>query len=178
MIYLQLFWVFFVSNTIIYGGGPATIPFIQHEVVTNLGWMTYAEFAEMLAMGNSIPGPIASKMSAYIGFSQGGVLGAVVATLAAIMPSMLMMLGLMGLLAKHRNSPKVKRLTLYVRPTVAVLLGTIAFQMFTVLWADTANTQLVLLAAIALVLLERLKLHPALVVVAALIYGATVLVGY
>lgn len=140
--------------------------------------MTYAEFAEMLAIGNSIPGPIATKLSSYIGYSQGGILGAVIATIVTIAPSLLMMLALMGLITKHKNSPRVKRLTLYVRPTVAVLLGTIALQMFSMVWEDRASLQLIILAIISYVLLERIKMHPALVVLVALIYGATVLARY
>ncbi|MCL1991459.1 MAG: chromate transporter, partial [Spirochaetes bacterium] len=53
MIYWQIFRVFFVTNILGYGGGPATIPLVQHEVVEVLGWLTEAEFVNVLAMGNA-----------------------------------------------------------------------------------------------------------------------------
>lgn len=175
MIYLELFWVFFFINVLGYGGGPGTIPLLQHEVVTNFQWLTESEFTEALAMGNSLPGAIATKMSAYIGYSQAGLAGAFVATLATVAPSVTLMLSLMGLLTKHKDSPKVKRLTRYVRPAIAVLLGLITIDMFSATLNDPASLQLMLLAAISFVLMKRMKVHPALVVLGALAYGSTIL---
>ncbi|RKJ34138.1 chromate transporter, partial [Butyricicoccus sp. 1XD8-22] len=77
MIYIQIFLAFFYPGILGYGGGPATIPLIEHEVVENYGWMTTSEFSEVLALGNSLPGPIATKMAGFIGYEVGGVLGVV-----------------------------------------------------------------------------------------------------
>ncbi|MCL2853401.1 MAG: chromate transporter [Defluviitaleaceae bacterium] len=175
MIYLQIFWVFFITNMLGYGGGPATIPLVQHEVVEVFGWLTEAEFAEVLAMGNALPGPIATKMAGYIGFMQGGVLGAVIALAATIMPSIILMLALMGVLMRYRESPQVKRLTIYVRPTVAVLLGAIALQLFFSGWQSIGWLHMVILIAASYACLEKFKVHPALVVLATLVYGAMLL---
>lgn len=175
MIYLQLFWVFFITNMLGYGGGPAIIPLVQFEVVEVLGWLTDVEFAEMLAMGNALPGPIITKMAGYIGFMKAGVLGATVALVATIMPSLLMMLGLMGILMRYRESPQVKRLTIYVRPTVAVLLGTIAIQLFVSSFEMMPPIHLIILTIAGYLGLERFKVHPAIVVACALAYGAVFL---
>ena len=175
MIYLQVFWVFFITNMLGYGGGPATIPLVQHEVVEVFGWLTEVEFAEVLAMGNALPGPIATKMAGYIGYLQGGVLGAVIALGATVLPSILLMLALMGLLMRHRESPQVKRLSLYVRPTVAVLLGSIALQLFVSGFRLMSPVHLSLLTVVSALSLEKFKVHPALVVLGALVYGAVFL---
>ena len=67
MIYLQLFWAFFISNILGYGGGPPSIPLIQAEVVDTYKWLTLKEFGDILALANALPGPIATKMATYIG---------------------------------------------------------------------------------------------------------------
>jgi chromate transporter len=68
MIYLHIFWAFFIANLLGYGGGPATIPLIQNEVVNHYQWMSLSEFGDVLAIGNALPGPIATKMGGYIGY--------------------------------------------------------------------------------------------------------------
>ena len=63
MIYWQIFLAFFIPGIVGYGGGPASIPLIEHEVVDRYGWLTVQEFSEVLALGNSLPGPIATKLA-------------------------------------------------------------------------------------------------------------------
>ncbi|MCL2674626.1 MAG: chromate transporter, partial [Defluviitaleaceae bacterium] len=145
------------------------------EVVEVFGWLTDVEFAEMLAMGNTLPGPIITKMAGHIGFMQAGVLGATAALIATIMPSLFMMLGLMGILMRYRESPQVKRLTIYVRPTVAVLLGTIALQLFISSSQMMPPFHLLIITISRLLGREKLKLHHATLVACALIYGAVFL---
>ena len=175
MIYLQIFWVFFVSNILGYGGGPSIVPLIQHEVVTVYGWHTAAEFAEMFAMGNALPGPIAPKLAAYIGYGQAGVLGSVTGVVATVLPSAILMVALMGLLKRHKDSPQVQRLTRYIRPTIAVLLGEVAIRSFILGWSGAGPLHLLILAGASFLLLTKIKAHPALIVLGALVYGAVFL---
>ena len=175
VIYLELFWVFFMTNILGYGGGPATIPLIQHEVVEVYGWLTEVEFTEVLAMGNALPGPIATKMAGYIGFVQAGVLGSIIALVATVLPSVILMVALMSVLMKYQDSPQVKKLTLYIRPTVAVLLGAIAIQLLISSWQTISQIHLIIIAVASYLSLERFKIHPALVVVGTLIYGGILL---
>lgn len=60
MIYIQIFLAFFIPGILGYGGGPASIPLVEQEVVRNYGWMDSQQFAEVLALGNGLPGPILS----------------------------------------------------------------------------------------------------------------------
>ncbi len=55
-----------------YGGGPSVIPLIRHDAVTRYGWLTDDEFGETLAIANALPGPIATKMAAYLGYKLKG----------------------------------------------------------------------------------------------------------
>lgn len=175
MIYLELLWVFFYANFLGYGGGPSIISLVEHEVVAVFAWMTEAEFAEVLAMGNALPGPIAPKMAAFIGYSRAGVAGASVAVLATVVPSLILMLALMGLMTRYKDAPQIKRLTQYIRPTIAVLLADIALRNLIATWQGVGWIHLLILGAGALLCLMKFKVHPALMVLGALVYGAVFL---
>src|SRR5690625_5116841 len=107
MMYWQIFMANFISNILGYGGGPATIPLLEHEVVYRYGWFTVNEFSEMVALGNGLPGPISTKLAAYIGFEQGGVIGAVVGLFASFAPSLFMLIDLFGFCMNFKYSSLV-----------------------------------------------------------------------
>lgn len=171
MIYWELFLAFFIPGIVGYGGGPASIPLIQTEVVNRYGWVTVEEFGELLAIGNALPGPIATKMAGYIGYEVGGVLGASVALFATIAPSLIIMIFLLGILYKFKDSPRVKRMTGLIKPTIAILLGVLAFEFFDTSVFSSGWAQTIFLIVISYLLLEKWKVHPALVIAGALLYG-------
>lgn len=171
MIYWEIFLAFFIPGIVGYGGGPSSIPLIQAEVVDRYGWFTVSEFGEILAVGNALPGPIATKMAGYIGYEVGGIVGSFVALFATVAPSLIAMLFLLGILLKFKDSPKVKRMTAYIRPTIAILLAVLAYQFIETSWFDAGWFQTILLLVVSYILLERMKVHPALVIVGALVYG-------
>lgn len=171
-IYVELFIAFFIPGIVGYGGGPATIPLIQTEVVGRYNWMTVEEFAELLAIANALPGPIATKMAGHIGYEVGGVFGSFIALFATVAPSLIAMLCLLGLLYKFKDSPRVKKMTALIRPAIAILLGVLAFQFFSNSWKSAGMFQTLLLAVVSLLLLEKFKVHPTFVILGALVYGA------
>ncbi|MCZ8536946.1 chromate transporter [Paenisporosarcina quisquiliarum] len=172
MIYWHLFLAFFIPGILGYGGGPASIPLVEHEVVGNYEWMTTQEFSEVVAIGNSLPGPIATKMAGYIGYTEAGVLGSIVAMFASVAPSLLLMIGMMAILLKYKDEPEVKNLTKIIRPVIAILLGfmTIQFGQESVEGIGPGYTLFLMVASF--VLLEKVKLHPAFVIALALVFGA------
>ncbi|MEA3321234.1 MAG: chromate transporter [Bacillota bacterium] len=175
MIYWEIFLAFFIPGILGYGGGPASIPLVENEVVHRYGWLSVSEFSEVLALGNALPGPIATKMAGYIGYEQAGILGAAVGVFATVAPSLILMIALMSLLYKFRDSPKVKRMSNYVRPTIALLLGVMAFRFFAESYEASGTIQTVFLIIASYLLLEKWKVHPAYVIGGALIYGAILL---
>lgn len=172
MIYWDLFLAFFIPGIVGYGGGPPSIPLVEVEVVDRYGWLNTEQFADLVAMGNALPGPIATKMAGYIGYEVAGPVGAAVALFATVAPSLLAMIFLVSLLYRFKDSPQVKRMTAYIRPTIAVLLGVLGFDFLYATWGATSTAQTVLIAGVGFVLLEKLKVHPALVIVSSLLYGA------
>ncbi|WP_043929941.1 chromate transporter [Bacillus sp. EB01] len=175
MIYLKIFWAFFLPGILGYGGGPSSIPLIEAEVVDRYEWMTTSEFSEVLAMGNALPGPIATKMAGYIGYEVGGVAGSAIAVFASVAPSLILMISLLSLLLRHKESPKVKRMTMIVRPVIAALLGVMAWDFFVESYQGPGLLHTVVLAAGSLLLMEKLNVHPAYVIAGSLVYGAVFL---
>ncbi len=122
MIQKQLFLAFFRSGLVGFGGGPATIPLIQKEVVEQYSMLTADEFYEIMAIGNTLPGPIVTKMAGYIGFRVGGVLGMLNAILAAILPSIFMMFIGFQLLFQVKNPSMIQGMLNGVLPVVSVMM--------------------------------------------------------
>lgn len=175
MLYLEIFLAFFIPNIIGYGGGPAIIPLIEAEVVSRYGWMDATQFAETLALGNALPSPIATKMAGHIGYDVGGVWGGIVAVIATVAPSLLLMLGAIGLMVKFKDSVRVKRMGRWVLPVVAVLMALLTISFLRESLGNSGPLHTSIIAAVAALLLIRLKLHPAIAVGLALIYGAVFL---
>ncbi len=172
MHYWEIFMAFFIPGILGYGGGPASIPLVENEVVGHYGWMTRQEFSEVLAVGNSLPGPIATKLAAYIGYSEGGVLGSIVALFASVAPTIILMLVLMSVLLKYKDKPQVKNISIIVRPIIAVLLGVMTYQFAKDSIISLGTLYTIILVAGSYLLMEKLKWHPALVIVIALLVGA------
>jgi chromate transporter len=171
MIYIKIFLAFFIPGILGYGGGPSSIPLVEAEVVDRYHWMSVKEFSEVLAMGNALPGPIATKMAGYIGYGQGGVIGSIVAIFATVAPSLILMIALLGLLMKHKESPRVKSMTVVVRPVIAVLLGVMTYDFLFSAYKDFGIGQTLFIGVVSFLLLEKLKIHPAYVIAGALVYG-------
>ena len=91
MIYLQLFLTFLEIGAVSFGGGYAMIPLIREKVISH-GWLVEEELLNMIAVSESTPGPIAVNMATFIGSEQGGVLGAMLATLGVVLPSFIIIL--------------------------------------------------------------------------------------
>lgn len=175
MIYWEIFKANFIANLLGYGGGPATIPLLEIEVVSRYKWYTVNEFSEMVALGNGLPGPIATKLGGYIGFDQGGILGSVIGLFATVAPSMIMMIVLLGILLKYKNSQKVIKLTQYVRPTIGVLLAVMTYNFFFTSYEGIGIIHTMLIGVVSLFALQKWKISPVFVVLGALLYGAVLL---
>lgn len=130
MIYLQLFWEFFKAGLFAIGGGMATIPFL-YDISDKTGWFTHMDLANMIAVGESTPGPIGVNMATYVGFvtgmQQGGVLmailGAVTATVGLVTPSVIVILIVAAILKSFRENPYVERAFYGLRPASTGLIA-------------------------------------------------------
>jgi len=121
MIYLRLFYEFFKTGLFSVGGGLATLPFL-YEMSTKTGWFTTADIADMIAVSESTPGPIGINMSTYAGFTTGGVLGGVVASIGLAVPSVIIILIIAKFLEKFRNNRFVEGAFYGLRPASIAMI--------------------------------------------------------
>lgn len=121
-VYLQLYWEFFKTGLFAVGGGMATIPFLK-DIGEKTRWYTYTDLMNMLAVSESTPGPIGINMATYVGFTVGGPLGSVVATIGEVTPSIIVILVIAALLKNFRDNKYVNNAFYGLRPASTGLIG-------------------------------------------------------
>src|SRR6478735_4140094 len=99
----HIFYAFFKVSLLGYGGGPSSIPLVHKEVVERYKWLNDDDFGDILALGNTLPGPINTKMAGYIGYRVGGWLGMINAVLATSVPTILLMIILLTSLTTFKD---------------------------------------------------------------------------
>jgi chromate transporter len=145
---------------------------IQSISVNGYHWMDNTKFAELLAIGNALPGPIATKLAAAIGWQVGGVIGVVSAVLGVVLPSLVLMLGLYQLLLAHQSNPYVIGLIRGVKPIVVVLLVLLVIDFIP--GAFPANRYVVplIIFVMGLVAIKGFRISPLWVIIGSMISGA------
>jgi chromate transporter len=170
MIFLQLFVGFLRAGLLGYGGGPSAIPLVQKEAVEKYKWMTDDEFGDMLAIANALPGPIATKMAGYIGYRKAGWLGVLVAEIATVIPTVLLMMILLLTLSSFENKPWVRGMTHAVVPVVGVMLATMTWQFFSKSQKELGWVKSMAFVAGSFLLIQVLNIHPAIVIAVTLVF--------
>ncbi len=176
---IKLFMLFSRVALFSWGGGPASLALMQREV-TAVGWTTSAEFADAVAAGNALPGPIAPQVSAFVGYKMAGVPGAIAAVAGTVLPTTLLMLLMVAYFFGVKDSPVVKSMLRAVRPVVVGLLLWTAYDMaggvFSAKklgWATAlvGNWDKILLVAAAFLLLTLTRTNPVFIILGAALLG-------
>lgn len=128
MIYFELFFTFLQIGAVSFGGGYAMISLIREKVLLH-GWLTEEELLNMIAVSESTPGPIAVNMATFIGSTQGGMLGAFLATLGVVLPSFIIILIIAALIQNFLKYKGVQAVLDGIRPCVIGLLLATALTM-------------------------------------------------
>jgi len=105
----QLFSIFFKIGITTIGGGYAMIPMMEHEIVKRTGWLTQEEFLDILAVAQATPGIFAVDMAGHIGHKLGGLRGAIIASVANVLPSFVIILILATVFQQFKESQTVVR---------------------------------------------------------------------
>jgi chromate transporter len=164
----QLFMAFFRTGMFGFGGGMATLPLIEEEVVERYHWLTIQEFTDSVAMSNSLPGPIATKMAALIGYKTMGPVGAVVGILGIVLPSTVMVIALITIYTKFKDQAWLKGMMRGVRPVIIALI----FQVLIMLGRTSFNGVIsVVIALSAFVMVYIFNFHPAVTIVLGMLFG-------
>jgi chromate transporter len=133
LLLLRLFWVFTRVALFSWGGGPASLALMQRET-TAVGWVTPEEFADGVAFGNALPGPIAPQVSAFVGYKVAGTWGAIMAAAGTVLPTTILMLVMVIFFFDIKDSKVVKAMLTGVRPAVVGLLLWTAYDMMRNVW--------------------------------------------
>ena len=191
---MLLLWQIFVLFTRVamfsWGGGAASMALMQRETTTAtwtppgqtnpVPWITSDEFADAVAVGNAIPGPIAPQVSAYVGYKLAGVPGAVSAAVGTVIPTTLLMLVLVVFFFGIKDSVPVKAMLQAVRPVVVGLLLWTAYDMAVTVFSSkelgwgaalAQGWDKLLFVAAAFVLLTFTKVNPAIIILCTAILG-------
>jgi chromate transporter len=189
-----LLWQIFVLFTRVamfsWGGGPASLALMQRETTAatwtppgqtnSVPWISPDEFADAVAIGNAIPGPIAPQVSAYVGYKLAGIPGAIAAAGGTVLPTTLLMLILIVFFFGIKNSPAVKAMLTAVRPVIVGLLLWTAYDLASNIFganklgwgqAIAQGWDKLLFTIGAFVLLTFTKVNPALIILVTAILG-------
>jgi chromate transporter len=172
MILLQLFVVFFKVGLFAIGGAYSFLPLVQKEVVESHGWLSKSEFLEVTGMVEVFPGAISIKFATYTGYKLAGIPGAAVANLANLLPPALFIALASLVYARYSGKPGVRGALQMVRYAVFAMMIAIALKLI-----DTSHLlelKYVPVVVISFLLLLMTNVHPALIIVAAALYGGLV----
>lgn len=172
MIYWQLFLAFFRVGIFGYGGGPSMIPLVHMECVKRYQWISSEEFSDYYALANTLPGPIATKMAAYVGYRQKGWLGAFIAICAVTLPIVILMIGLLQFIVAIKSSGHVQGMIQAIQPVIAVMMIAMTWEFLSKGWkAAKGKTGFVALVLLSVAALLWIDLHPG-ILIAVLLSGA------
>ena len=149
MIYFGLFLGFLKVGCFAFGGAYGAIPLIR-DVVMSYGWLSDEMLTYMIAVSESTPGPIMVNLATYVGSSQGGLLGAIIATLAVVLPSFIIILLIMAFLKNALKNSYTQAILRGLKPCIiGIILATGMFMMVNHAIVDTrAGILTIILAAI------------------------------
>ena len=171
---------FFKTGLFAVGGGLATLPFLT-QMQEKDGWFTAEELANMIAVGESSPGPIGVNMATYVGYTSFGIFGGILATLFLVLPSLIVIMIVARAMDKYQKNPLVQNMFAFMRPAVAGLIAAAGFAVLKIALFREAETFLGTINWIAVVLFAVLvallhwkplkKLHPIVFIAAGAVVG-------
>lgn len=184
MIYLDLFIGFLKVGCFAFGGAYGAIPLIR-DVVLSYGWLTDEMLTYMIAVSESTPGPIMVNLATYIGSNQAGLLGAVIATLAVVLPSFLIILLVTALLKTALKNKYVQAILRGLKPCViGIVLATGIYMVISnclgVIFEINVNIQAIVISVLLLTSMvgykhiAKKKLSPIMLIILSAIAGIVV----
>lgn len=166
--YGELFLVFFKIGAFTFGGGYAMIPLIRNEVVEKKKWLDDNEFMDMLAIAQSIPGPIALNTALFVGNKRLGFRGSLFTAAGIILPSFITILLIAILFSQFRENPIVESIFMGIRPAVVAL---IAAPLLGLGRSAGVNLKNIWIPIVVALLVWLLKVSPIYIILVAILMG-------
>lgn len=165
---IEMFIAFFKIGAFTFGGGYAMIPLIEEEVVNNKKWLEKEEFMDVLVVSQSLPGALAVNCSIFLGYKIGGLIGAIMALLAVILPSFIIIIIIAAFFMQFRNNYYVNAAFKGITAAVPMLVLVGAISLSKGLEKSTRTIVTIIVALIALTLFD---INPIIVIIVSAIYG-------
>ncbi len=166
MIYLELFLSFAYVGIFTLGGGYASLPFIESQVVHKHGWLTMAEFTDLITISQITPGPIIINAATFVGTKVAGLGGAIIATIGFVTPPFIVVSIFFFIYRKYKNLSLMQGAMGALRPTVVALIASAGLGIFiTAIWGElsptleNANLASILLVVLAFIALKKFKMN-------------------
>lgn len=159
----DIFFTFFKISPVSFGGGYAMIPLLERAVTTDKKWVKQKDIADILVMGQTIPGSIAVNTATFIGYRLSGVAGAIVGTLGIITPTFIIILLLATLFLNFQHNPVVEAAFMGIRPAIVAL---IAYAAITIGKTAIFNKTTGVIAGISTLLFLFVPIHPIFILLA------------
>jgi chromate transporter len=170
--YCQLAMAMLRTGILGFGGGPSVMPLFRYESVERYKWIDEDEFGETLAIANALPGPIATKMAAYLGYKLKKTTGAAFAIICHILPSCIAMITLLSAVSFLSHSKIVSGMIAAVMPVVAVMLGMMGYNFGKKTVKGLGIIMGIAGFALSFLLLQVFHVHSGIVIVLFLAYGS------
>lgn len=119
----QLFLCFFKLGFIAFGGGYSMIPLVEREIVGRLQLMDQQTFTDIVSISGGLPGAVGLNVAIFIGYTTGGLLGAVAGAVASVLPCLIIIFALMTLFSNISDLPAVQKAMDGIRPVVVALIA-------------------------------------------------------
>lgn len=146
------------------------IPLFHAECVKKYKWVTADEFADYLALGNALPGPIATKMASYVGYKVKGWKGSVVAISAVTIPVLLAMIGLLHFVYALKETGLVYGMVQAIQPVIGVMMAVLVYEFMVKGWKDAGNKGgFVGMVLLSIILIHLVEVHPGILVAISLL---------
>ncbi len=167
---VDIYLSFFKIGLFGFGGGYAMISLIQAELV-NRRWIRLEEFIDIIAIAQMTPGPIAINSGTFVGYRVSTIFGSLVATIAVITPSFILVLILARYFHKVKDSNFIKNLLRYLRPTV---IGLIVAAAITIAKTNVVDIRSLIILIAVILIMYKTEAHPILVIMLAGLSGAVI----
>jgi len=149
----RLFWVFLKAGALMYGSGYVLLAFIHEDLVVQLQWLTESQLIDAVAVGQVTPGPLFTTAT-FVGYVLGGLPAALLATLGMFLPSMIIMVIMLIVYEKVRNSTTISKFLTGVNFAALGLMAGVTWEVARTAVLDPLTG---VIAAIALLLIVRFK---------------------
>ena len=180
MIFAELFWAWFQIGLFSIGGGYAALPIIKNMIVDNYGWLTVAQFADLVVIDQTAPGPIILNSATFVGVQVAGLPGAIVATTGCLTGPTILLFIVAWFYFRYKELPVIQSILKVLRPVVVGLIASAGVSIAVIaLWGENGFSPslghidylavVIMIAAIAV--MRKVKVAPELVMLGCGVLG-------